>query len=907
MASRSNQPVEEFSEADTNWDVERLYIDLAGVSVKPLSRNAKRFLRGVLCGYSPAEIAEKCRYRGNNPSDTVRQTLSKEIYPSIKALLERWEDIEWGQVSRLLEGYRKKTKNQLPDESQLAEIMRILQGMQQNERVTISSANLISLPPTLENWQGRTAEIKHLQAWLADTKVKTIGIQGLSGVGKSWLAAYLYESIGFEAKFWADVRQGTDFTVFAQNALMKLAGRSAEELATLREPEQLIFALLESLRERPCLLVVDNLETLLDQERHFLGIYKDFFNRWIEHGTTSTLLLTTQTQPEVMEGHGCWLPLQGLEDPEGARLLQELGIAGSDEELQDFSKYLKGHPKMLRLVASKLKRGSHIRKAEEFGFRQLDLLLNKLPMPYRERERVFFVWILEQHYKTLNPELQSFFLSLSFYRRSFNPNAAAVVLTNTKLPSKFILKDKLREGFLKDEDINYLKTFDTIKVTTLGMVFTNSKGSEEEPATHWQTQQSLDELTSRSLLDAIQGEPQYQFHPFVLHYARQKIGNQQEALRERVIAYYLSIAKIGEPWQTLDDVMPHLEVIYHLCQLKQYVIAFDTLRLCKDFLDLRGYYTVQVELYEQLIQAWKSSKSDKSKFASALIDLGGIHEKLGQYHLASKCFERGLKIEREIGNRQGEAAALCGLGITYQDLGQYQQAFECHFQHLEIAQEIGDCEEEANALNNLGTVCYGLGQYQKAIDYQKQKVKVLQNIGDPQREADTLGNLGGAYCALGEYQKGLDCHSQQLEIAKRIGDRPMEAKALGGLGVVYNCLEQYQQALELIQQSLVIAREINDREGEAISLTNLGNAYNLLGHQQHRQAIQHYQRAIQIAEQIGHYHTQANAWFNYGNALAALLGKSEAITAYQNARSLFQAMGLDEYVQRANDAIQRLS
>jgi tetratricopeptide (TPR) repeat protein len=906
MASRSNQPDEEFSEAHGNWDVETLYIDLVGDSGKPLSRNAKRFLRGVLCGYSPAEIAERCRYRGKNPSDTVRQTLSKEIYPSIKALLERSEDIEWGQVPRLLEGYRKKTKNQLPDESQLAEIMRILQGMQQNERVTISSANLISLPPTLENWQGRTAEIQQLQAWLADTKVKTIGIQGLSGVGKSWLAAYLYESIGFEAKFWADVRQGTDFTVFAQNALMKLAGKPAEELATLQEPEQLIFALLQSLRQRPCLLVVDNLETLLDQERHFLGIYKDFFNRWIEHGTTSTLLLTTQTQPEVMEGHGCWLPLQGLESPEGARLLQELGIVGSDEELQDFSKYLKGHPKMLRLVASKLKRGTHIRKAEEFGFRQLDLLLNKVPMPYRDRERVFFVWILEQHFNNLTPEQQRLFLNLSIYRRSFDRDAAEAVFTDTMLRSRVILWDKVRQ--MTAEEIAALAPCDWLKITPVGMVLLNFQGNKaEELASNFENQQVLDELTSRSLLDAIQAEQRYQFHPFVWQYAKQKIGTQTEALRERAIAYYLSISTDQSIWQTLEDAAPYLEIVHHLCELKQYVIAFDTLKAIKDFLDLRGYYFAQLELYEQLAQAWEPSEAEKWKFAAAFIDLGNIYEQLGEYPQAIKILQQALVIEREIGNRQGEAAALGNLGITYEHTGQYQQAVECNRQQLAIAREIGDREEEAKALNNLGNVCYWLGQFQESIDYQRQKVKVLQNIGDYRDEAITLGNLGIAYRALGEYQKAIECHEQQLKIARGIGYRSVEARALDGLGVAYNCLEQYQQGIECFQQSLVIAREINDRGVEVISLTNLGNAYSLLGQQQLRQAIQPYQQAIQIAEQIGNYHTQANAWFNYGNALAALLGKSEAITAYQNARTLFQAMGLDEHVQRANEAIERLS
>lgn len=761
MASRSNQPDEEFSEAYSNWDVERLYTDLAGVSVKPLSPNAKRFLRGVLCGYSPAEIAEKCRYRGKNPSDTVRQTLSKEIYPSIKALLNRSEDVEWGQVPRLLEGYRKQTKNQLPDESQLAEIMRILQGMQQNERVTISSANLISLPPTLENWQGRSAEIQQLQAWLADTKVKTIGIQGLSGVGKSWLAAYLYESIDFEAKFWADVRQGTDFTVFAQNALMQLTGKSPAELAALREPEQLIFALLESLRQRPYLLVVDNLETLLDQERHFLGSYKDFFNRWIEHGAVSTLVLTTQTQPEVMEGHGCWLSLQGLEATEGARLLQELGIVGSDDELQDFSKYLNGHPKMLRLVASKLKRGTHIRKAEELGFRQLDLLLNKVPMPYRDRERVFFVWILEQHFNNLTPEQQRLFLNLSIYRRSFDRDAAEAVFTDTMLRSRVILWDRVQQ--MTDEDITALAPCDLLKITPVGTVLLNfKKNKAEELASTFENQQVLDELTSRSLLDAIQEEQRYQFHPFLLQYAKQKESTQTETLRERAIAYYLSISTDQSIWQTLEDAAPYLEIVHHLCELKQYVIAFDTLRAIKDFLDLRGYYFAQLELYEQLAQAWEPSEAEKWNFVAALSDLGIIYEHLGEYPQAIKLFQQALLIDREIGHRQGEAAALGNLGITYQHTGKYQQSVECHHQQLAIAREIGDTEEEAKALNNLGTLCYWLGQYQEAIDYQKQKIKLLQNKEDSHDESITLGNLGSAYCALEQYQKAIECHNQQL-------------------------------------------------------------------------------------------------------------------------------------------------
>jgi len=47
--------------------------------------------------------------------------------------------------------------------------------------------------------------------------------------------------------------------------------------------------------------------------------------------------------------------------------------------------------------------------------------------------------------------------------------------------------------------------------------------------------------------------------------------------------------------------------------------------------------------------------------------------------------------------------------------------------------------------------------------------------------------------------------------------------------------------------------------------------------------------------------------FNLGFALEEVGRNLEAIAAYQNARELYRAMELDEYVQQASDAIQRLS
>ncbi|UBF27148.1 NACHT domain-containing protein [Kovacikia minuta CCNUW1] len=101
---------EVFSEAYNIWDLEKLYADLMRASGKSLSPNAKTFLRGILCSYSPREIGEKLNYQGKDPSSTVRQTLSKEVYPAVEALLSD-QKIDWRQVQapRLLERYRKDT------------------------------------------------------------------------------------------------------------------------------------------------------------------------------------------------------------------------------------------------------------------------------------------------------------------------------------------------------------------------------------------------------------------------------------------------------------------------------------------------------------------------------------------------------------------------------------------------------------------------------------------------------------------------------------------------------------------------------------------------------------------------------------------------------------------------------
>ena len=68
----------------------------------------------------------------------------------------------------------------------------------------------------------------------------------------------------------------------------------------------------------------------------------------------------------------------------------------------------------------------------------------------------------------------------------------------------------------------------------------------------------------------------------------------------------------NQSWQTLEDVMPYLEIFYHHCELEQYIQAFNTIFDAEDydnciykFLSSSGYIHQIVNLYERLVQSWQ--------------------------------------------------------------------------------------------------------------------------------------------------------------------------------------------------------------------------------------------------------------------------------------------------------------
>ena len=211
-----------------------------------------------------------------------------------------------------------------------------------------------------------------------------------------------------------------------------------------------------------------------------------------------------------------------------------------------------------------------------------------------------------------------------------------------------------------------------------------------------------------------------------------------------------------------------------------------------------------------------------------------------------------------LNNSKAEAENHLAQGVEQLDANQFEAALESFQKALDIQRQIGERFGEAIALNNLGVVYYYQGQYEQAIAFQRESMQIFWGIYDVSGDeysasrsgiGVTLNNQSIAYRQLEQYQQAIElCHGA-IGIFRNMSDRTREAAALNNIGVAYEAIGEYQRAIGYFQEALFTVQGNSDARGEVITLSNIGEAYSKLG--QSDQAVKFEQQANAIAQKIG--------------------------------------------------------
>jgi predicted ATPase/DNA-binding SARP family transcriptional activator len=142
-------------------------------------------------------------------------------------------------------------------------------------------------------------------------------------------------------------------------------------------------------------------------------------------------------------------------------------------------------------------------------------------------------------------------------------------------------------------------------------------------------------------------------------------------------------------------------------------------------------------------------------------------------------YRRSLEIQRDIGDRHRAARTLNWLGEYYHHIGEYAAARRCYEESLDIARDFGDHWTASLSHDYSGYVARRMGDYDLARAHHAESLRLSREIGDRLGQAGSLDNLGLVALELGELEEARRLLYTALEMRRAAGDAWSLAISLG--------------------------------------------------------------------------------------------------------------------------------
>ncbi|GIK38370.1 MAG: hypothetical protein BroJett011_22030 [Chloroflexota bacterium] len=217
--------------------------------------------------------------------------------------------------------------------------------------------------PDLGSFYGREREQETLERWLVADRCRLVALVGMGGIGKTVLATKVARqvSVHFDYVIWRSLINAPPLTSMLRGWFHALSQQQLNRWPDhLAEQLELLF---DTLRRQRCLLILDNVETIMQQGsragqyRPGYEVYGQLIQRFGDGEHQSCLLLTSRERPQGLARLANDNPLirfhqlAGLAEPAGLAILEGQGLSGPAHVLEGLIEHYSGHPLALKLIA----------------------------------------------------------------------------------------------------------------------------------------------------------------------------------------------------------------------------------------------------------------------------------------------------------------------------------------------------------------------------------------------------------------------------------------------------------------------------------------------------------------------------------------------------------------------------
>jgi WD40 repeat protein len=261
------------------------------------------------------------------------------------------------------------------DEASLRLIFQVLELQLEEQDYTQPGLDEIVQIDSYQDWgeaidvsvfYGRNTELESLQQLILQQNFRLIAIVGMGGIGKTSLSIKLTQQIQthFQFVIWRSLRNAPLLEDLLPELLQFLSQNNPDEITLAKTISVQISQLIDAFRNARCLLVLDNVETILQQGspagRYCLGYesYGELLRRIAQTTHQSCLILTSREKPQGIAAiEGEFLPvhfwqLEGLPDEESQKILNAKGLNGTFQQIKNLTQRYQGNPLALKIVAT---------------------------------------------------------------------------------------------------------------------------------------------------------------------------------------------------------------------------------------------------------------------------------------------------------------------------------------------------------------------------------------------------------------------------------------------------------------------------------------------------------------------------------------------------------------------------
>jgi predicted ATPase/DNA-binding CsgD family transcriptional regulator len=271
-------------------------------------------------------------------------------------------------------------------------------------------------------------------------------------------------------------------------------------------------------------------------------------------------------------------------------------------------------------------------------------------------------------------------------------------------------------------------------------------------------------------------------------------SGEAEATRHAHAEYYLALAEEAEPRLISAEQLRWSERLEqehdNLRAALSWLLEKEQIELALRLGGALGYFWLWHAHCREGLQWLEQALARSSEVlapvrAKALYNTGAMaYYGGGDHSRAVELIGEGLKLYRELGDKQGIAISLNALGHTALTRGDYTALHALYEESLSLLEVVGDTWHRAEALYLSAYGCYAQGNYARARALGGESLALCRGLGDLWGSAVILHALGLFAFTQGDYATARTFYEESLNVSQTVGEKWVAALCLVGLGEV---------------------------------------------------------------------------------------------------------------------------